>query len=53
MLISCNKSDDIKETDIQVNNKTDNIPKNANGIHILIDTEKQNKINGKSSKSLV
>ncbi len=45
MLISCNKSDDIKETDIQVNNKTDNIPKNANGIHILIDTEKQNKIN--------
>mgnify|MGYP001225575983 FL=1 len=44
MLISCNKSDDIKEIDIPVNNKSDNIPKNSNGIHILIDAEKQNKI---------
>ena len=44
MLISCNKSDDIKEIDIPVNNKSDNITKNSNGIHILIDAEKQNKI---------
>ena len=44
MLISCNKSNDIKEIDIPVNNKSDNITKNSNGIHILIDAEKQNKI---------
>ena len=44
MLISCNKSDDINEIDIPVNNKLDNIPKNSNGKHILIDVEKQNKI---------
>ena len=40
MLISCNKSDDIKKIDIPVNN----IPKNSNGTHILIDVEKQNQI---------
>ena len=44
MLISCNKSNDIKQIDIPVNNKSDNISKNSNGIHILIDVEKQNKI---------
>ena len=48
MLISCNKSDDIKETDIQVNNKTDNLLKNANGVHKLIPVEEQNKIRERS-----
>ena len=48
LLISCNKSDDIKETDIQVNNKTDNLLKNANGVHKLIPVEEQNKIRERS-----
>ena len=48
LLISCNKSDDIKETDIQVNNKTDNLIKNANGVHKLIPVEEQNKIRERS-----
>ncbi len=48
MLISCNKSNDIKETDIQVNKKTDNLLKNANGIHKLIPVEEQNKIKERS-----
>ena len=48
MLISCNKSDDIKETDIKVNNKTDNLLKNANGVHKLIPVEEQNKIRERS-----
>ena len=48
MLISCNRSDDIKETDIQVNNKTDNLLKNANGVHKLIPVEEQNKIRERS-----
>ena len=48
MLISCNKSDDIKETDIQVNNKTDNLIKNANGVYKLIPVEEQNKIKERS-----
>ena len=48
MLISCNKSDDIKKNDIPVNNKSDNIPNNSNGVHILIDVEKQNQIREKA-----
>ena len=48
MLISCNKSNDIKETDIQVNKKTDNLLENANGIHKLIPVEEQNKIKERS-----
>ena len=48
LLISCNKSDDIKETDIQVNNKTDNLIKNANGVYKLIPVEEQNKIKERS-----
>ena len=48
ILISCNKSDDIKEIDIPLNNKSDNIPKNSNGIHAVIDVEKQNQIREKA-----
>ena len=48
ILISCNKSDDIKEIDIPLNNKSDNIPKNSNGIHAVIDVETQNQIREKA-----
>lgn len=48
LLISCNKSDDIKEIDTQINNKSDNLSKNANGVHKLIPVEEQIKIREKS-----
>jgi len=48
MLISCTKSDDIKEIDTQLNNKSDNLIQNANGVHKLIPVDEQNKIREKS-----
>ena len=48
LVISCNKSDDIKEIDTQINNKSDNLSKNANGVHKLIPVEEQIKIREKS-----
>ena len=48
LVISCNKSNDIKETDTQINNKSDNLSKNANGVHKLIPVEEQIKIREKS-----
>ena len=39
LVISCNKSNDIKEIDTQINNKSDNLSKNANGVHKLIPVE--------------
>ena len=47
LVISCNKSDDIKEIDTQINNKSDNLSKNANGVHKLIPVEEQIKIREK------
>ena len=47
LVISCNKSNDIKETDTQINNKSDNLSKNANGVHKLIPVEEQIKIREK------
>ena len=48
LVISCNKSNDIKEIDTQINNKSDNLSKNANGVHKLIPVEEQIKIREKS-----
>ena len=48
LVISCNKSNDIKKIDTQINNKSDNLSKNANGVHKLIPVEEQNKIREKS-----
>ena len=48
LVISCNKSNDIKQTDTQINNKSDNLSKNANGVHKLIPVEEQIKIREKS-----
>ena len=48
LVISCNKSNDIEETDTQINNKSDNLSKNANGVHKLIPVEEQIKIREKS-----
>ena len=47
LVISCNKSNDIKEIDTQINNKSDNLSKNANGVHKLIPVEEQIKIREK------
>ena len=48
LVISCNKSNDIKKIDTQINNKSDNLSKNANGVHKLIPVEEQIKIREKS-----